>query len=128
MGMVDAHRRGRGLVLVVEDDLWVRDMLREVLENEGYEVTPAANGREALALLRGPARAQVILLDLSMPVMDGWQFRDEQCSDPALSHIPVVVVSADGDLEEGVRGLAAAEVLAKPFTRERLLAAVGRFC
>jgi CheY-like chemotaxis protein len=127
--MVEGRReRRRGAVLVVEDDRSARDTLREVLEDAGYEVAPAANGREALERLRGPWRAQVILLDLAMPVMDGWQFRHEQRSDPALSHIPVVVVSADGGLEEKVRGLAAAEVLAKPVTLERLLAAVGRFC
>ena len=65
-------------ILIVDDDPDIRDSLKEVLEDEGYEVNGVANGREALDYLRKSPRPCVILLDLMMPVMDGWQFRKEQ--------------------------------------------------
>src|SRR5579862_4602951 len=65
-------------ILIVDDDPDIRDSLKEVLEDEGYEVNGVANGREALDYLRKSPRPCVILLDLMMPVMDGWQFRREQ--------------------------------------------------
>jgi CheY-like chemotaxis protein len=115
--------------MVVEDDFAVRETLQELLEDEGYGVTPASNGSEALLRLREPGDAPgLILLDLMMPVMDGWQFRDEMRRDPQLSGIPVVVMSADTGLEQKARELAAAGVLPKPVGLERLLETVRRFC
>jgi CheY-like chemotaxis protein len=70
------------------------------LELEGFDVHTAANGRQALDSLKAGDPASVILLDLMMPVMDGWQFRRAQSKDPALSHIPVVVVTAAGRAEK----------------------------
>jgi CheY-like chemotaxis protein len=81
-------------VLVIEDECDIREALAEALSYEGYEVVMASNGREALRKLgRGPL-PDVILLDLVMPEMSGWEFRQAQVGDPALAGIPVVVVSA----------------------------------
>ena len=116
-------------ILVVEDDGAVRETLQELLEEEGYRVSPAANGREALERLRAGKKAPcLILLDLQMPVMDGWQFRKEMRGDAALAGIPVVVISADAGLERKVEGMAAAAVLPKPVELSRLLDTVHHFC
>jgi len=123
-----AEHPRRPEVMVVEDDRAVRETLQELLEAEGYQVRPAANGREALEGLRaGARRPRLILLDLRMPVMDGWQFRAEMRRDPALSSIPVVVMSADAGLERTVAGMEVAAVLAKPVPLARLLDTVHRF-
>jgi len=115
-------------VMVVEDDLAVRETLRELLEEEGYRVTPACNGRDALDQLRGEScGARLILLDLMMPIMDGWQFRAEMRADPRLSGIPVVVMSADMALDQKVLDLSVAGVLSKPVELDRLLETVHRF-
>ncbi len=109
-------------VLVVEDERDLRDGIAEVLEVEGHEVATAENGAVALDRARqfDPA---VILLDLMMPVMNGWQFLEAQCGDAALCRIPVVVVSA-------VAGRAKAptvvERLTKPFSVVHLLDVVER--
>jgi CheY-like chemotaxis protein len=84
----------RGRVLVIEDERDIRDALAEALSYEGYDVAVAANGREALRTLHGGPLPDVILLDLVMPEMSGWEFRQVQVRDPALAGIPVVVVSA----------------------------------
>ena len=83
-------------VLVIEDDQDTREMLGRFLELEGFNVETAENGRQALDRLGSGSRASVIVLDLMMPVMDGWQFRLEQIRDASLSHIPVIDVSAAG--------------------------------
>jgi CheY-like chemotaxis protein len=86
---------GMARVLIVEDDVDVRDAMAQVLEVEGHEVRCAANGCAGLIEAR-LQRPDVILLDLMMPVMDGWRFRTEQKLDPSIATIPVVVVSALG--------------------------------
>jgi CheY-like chemotaxis protein len=109
-----------GRILVVEDDPDIRETLSEALGFEGYEVTAASNGREALDALRRGPRADVILLDLMMPVMSGWEFRRVQLDDPALAGIPVVVVSASAP------GNARPDrLLPKPFDIDDLLAVVA---
>jgi signal transduction histidine kinase len=82
--------------LVVDDDPSMRDTLCETLHLLGYEASYSDNGQDALRRLRGGERPDVILLDLMMPAMSGWEFRVEQRKDPALATIPVVVLSADG--------------------------------
>ena len=115
------------LVLVVDDDPEIRASLSELLGEEGYQVVAAANGREALDWLRAaPATPCMILLDLMMPEMTGWEFRDLQSRDPQLSDIPVTVISACG--ETGGLALAADRVLCKPLRIERLLDLLDRFC
>ncbi len=113
-----ADRTGRR-VLVVEDDLDLRDLLVEFLASEGYEVSAAADGERALAEAHA-RRPDVILLDLMMPVMSGWQFREAQLDDPQLAGVPVVVVSAFDDT------LDAAAALRKPYELEDVLETVRR--
>ncbi len=111
-------------VLVVEDDANTREALSLVLGGAGFAVDAAANGREALDLLRGGLRPRLILLDLMMPVMDGWAFRAEQLRDPALADIPVVVCSAAHELPQRAASLQAAAVFPKPVSFDRLAEAV----
>ncbi len=118
-----------GGVLVVEDDEDIRADLAAILRVKGFAVDEAANGKEALARLHGGARPCVIVLDLMMPVMNGWELRAEMLSELALAEIPVVVVSGKGRIapdEEAT--LAPAAVLVKPFELAELLALVGRYC
>jgi CheY-like chemotaxis protein len=115
-----------GGVLVVDDDPDIRDSLREVLEDEGYQVSCVGNGREALDHLKAASpQPCVILLDLMMPVMDGWQFRKEQKQDPAIANIPLVVITATGKRPVLVD---AAELVMKPLDLNRLFEAIGRYC
>ena len=120
----DARKR----VLLVEDDRDVREALMQVLEFEGYEVASAENGLEAMERLRQHALPSVILLDLMMPVMDGRQFRVAQLQDPAVAGIPVIVISADGQVEQKIAGLGIAAYLRKPIEVEDLLELIGRYC
>jgi DNA-binding response OmpR family regulator len=114
---------------VIEDDADIRECVRCVLGDAGYEVVAAANGFEALGWLRsGEPTPGLILLDLGMPVMNGWQFRDQQRQERDYAAIPVVVLTAVGDAEEKVRGIDPADVICKPFRLETLLAVVQRHC
>jgi CheY-like chemotaxis protein len=121
-----AQPRARPGVMIVEDDLAVRETVQELLEEEGYRVIPASNGREALERLHQASAPSVILIDLMMPVMDGWQLRAELARDPRLSGIPVVVMSADARVEQKAKGLSVAAILQKPVTLDHLLDTVGR--
>jgi CheY-like chemotaxis protein len=115
-----------GGVLVVDDDADIRDSLREVLEDEGYEVACVGNGQEALDHLKAASpRPCVILLDLMMPVMDGWQFRKEQKQHPEIADIPLVVITATGKRPVLVD---AAELVMKPLDLNRLFEAIERYC
>ena len=117
-----------GPILVVEDDPDVRDAMTAILESEGYEVVGAAEGHEALDRLRGGSPPCVILLDLMMPVMDGFEFRVQQLQDPELADIPVIVFSSGGDLHRKVSPLAADGWLAKPIDIPKLLELVRTRC
>lgn len=112
-------------VMVVEDDLDIRAMVTQLLELEGYRVIATADGNEALHMLRAGARPCVILLDLMMPTMSGWQFREEQSRDPDLAAIPVVVITGDG--RAGIAPIEAAGLLKKPIDLDVLLATIQRF-
>jgi CheY-like chemotaxis protein len=111
-------------ILVVDDDEDIRGTLCDLLREEGYATIPAANGQEALDLLRD-ARVCVILLDLMMPVMNGWRFRDAQRADPQLAAIPVVVVTASGKSSDS---LGSVVVLHKPLRLDSVLDAVRVHC
>ena len=116
-------------ILIVDDDDDIRELLAEVLEDEGYRVATARNGLDALTQLRaGGARPSMILLDLMMPVMNGFQFLEAFRRDPALSPIPIAVVSAHGGLGPAERAAIAAPILAKPLALPRLLEVVGELC
>lgn len=114
-------------ILVVDDDPDLRHSLVEVLEDEGYEVSCANNGEEALRAL-ARAAPNAILLDLTMPVMDGWTFRDVQRNDPRLAGIPTVVISAAYSDGRAMEGLGADAFLAKPFELSRLTETLQRIC
>jgi CheY-like chemotaxis protein len=115
-------------ILIVEDDSDLREALSEVLRDEGYSVAMAADGREALDRLRRDLRPSLILLDLTMPVMNGWQFRAEQRQDPALSAIPVVVLSAGEHLAEQMVPLGIDDYVPKPIELDHLLQTIERYC
>jgi CheY-like chemotaxis protein len=115
-------------VLVVDDDYAVLDSIRDVLEDEGYEVLLAANGLEALKELRKGTRPCLILLDLMMPVMNGWEFREEQLQDGGLAAIPTIIVTAHNRAEESAAELKAASCIRKPVRPETLLKTVEKYC
>jgi CheY-like chemotaxis protein len=111
-------------VLLVEDDLDIAEAILDVLMDEGYQVSHATNGREALELLHTQPRPGVILLDLMMPEMDGPQFRAEQMRDPKLSGIPVVVLSADRLIAQKAHELGVWGFVTKPLHPEQLVSIV----
>lgn len=121
-----ARERERAEVLIVEDDDLLRDTLADLLGEAGYAVTEARHGAEALRKLTGGLCPDLILLDLMMPVMDGWQFLQATRSDPAIARAPVVVLSAASREEEPCSDVAA--FLPKPCDDRSLLHAVSRWC
>jgi CheY-like chemotaxis protein len=113
-------------ILVVDDDPNLVRLMSKFLKLEGFSPVPAANGQEALTYLRGGGDASVILLDLRMPVMDGWTFRREQRGDPGLADIPIVVLSGvEGDR---VQELGAAASFNKPVSFQEVVGVVRRLC
>ncbi len=119
-----AHEKSR-TILLVEDDLDIRDALSCALRDEGYCVRGVANGLQALDALRRSSDVHVILLDLMMPVMDGWAFRAAQRADPSIASIPVIVLSAETAGIERDTTLSPAAILRKPVQLGALLAAVA---
>jgi CheY-like chemotaxis protein len=116
-------------ILIVDDDAIAREALSRQLQRAGYAVSEAADGREALLRLRADGPHQVVLLDLMMPVMDGWQFLDARKRDPDLARSPVVLVTAVGGIHlPAVRALGADGALQKPIPPEELLDTVRRYC
>jgi CheY-like chemotaxis protein len=117
------------IVLVVDDDLSVRTALKELFETEGYAVVLAAHGRAALNHLRAGVRPSVILLDLMMPVMDGWDFRAHQLADPELRDIPVFILTAVGFSADTIRTqFGDIPFVPKPPGHEGLLEMVRQVC
>jgi len=109
-------------LLIVEDDDGARAALGDIFDFEGYQVAACANGKEALDYLRSEPLPDLIVLDLQMPVMNGWQFRREQTKNAKLAAVPVIVITAfqsAGDID-------VAEVVHKPIDIERLLAVVRK--
>jgi CheY-like chemotaxis protein len=128
MEMTSLKSSVRRSVLLIEDDDATREVVALVLSSEGCRVMTAANGQIALDRLRSGPRPQLIVLDLMMPVMDGWQFRAEQRRDPALADIPVLILSAAGDIRRKAAYLDAVEYLDKPVDPVVLLDAIRRLC
>jgi CheY-like chemotaxis protein len=121
-----AASAGHCPILIIEDDPDLREMMAQMLSLEGFRAETAANGREALQYLSRGDIPDVILLDLMMPVMDGWEFRRRQRQDPALAPLPVVVLSAlDAPRAADLGGTA---YLKKPLDFDRLLDLVRRYC
>jgi CheY-like chemotaxis protein len=113
-------------VLIVEDDADLREMMAQLLTLEGFRAETASNGRDALDYLHHHERPDLILLDLMMPVMDGWEFRRRQRADPVLSGVPVVVLSALDSSR--AQDLQEAAFLKKPLDFDHLLQLVRRYC
>jgi CheY-like chemotaxis protein len=113
-------------VLIVEDDADLREMMAQLLTLEGFAAATAANGREALLYLQTNAAPDVILLDLMMPVMDGWEFRREQQRDRDMAGVPVIVLSALD--QPRAADVAADAFLKKPLDFDRLLELIRRYC
>jgi len=120
-GTMTVIQQGSKTILVIEDDTATRDALTLMLSSQGFTTTGAANGQEALDLLRDAPHPDLILLDLMMPIMDGWQFRRAQLGDPRLAAIPVVVLSADGNVQQKATSIHAAGFVQKPVDVEDLL-------
>jgi signal transduction histidine kinase len=110
--------------LIVEDDAAIREAIADVLRSDGYEASSCGHGREALEYLRRAPHPDVIVLDLMMPVMDGWEFRIEQRKDPILATIPVIALSADGTPKAAA--VDADAYLKKPVSAATLLNTVDR--
>jgi len=120
--MAEADVKGR--VLVVDDDQGALEALTDILQYEGYTVIRAENGLQALQRLREAPKINLIILDLLMPVMDGWEFRSRQKQDPETADVPVLVVTAIG----ATAGIDAVDILHKPIDVDALLRTVARFC
>jgi len=128
-----SERNGRAVatkrrppILIVEDDPDLREMMAQLLALEGFAASAVANGREALEYLGQGAPPDLILLDLMMPVMDGWEFCRRQSTDPSMAALPVIVLSALDQSRAGDIG--AVEFLKKPLDFDRLLTLVRRHC
>jgi CheY-like chemotaxis protein len=117
--------QGGARVLIVEDDAVIRDTLADLLDLEGYEARAVTDGEQALAVL-DDWTPDVILLDLMMPRMDAWAFREEQRRRPAIARIPIVVLSAGRDLPTRTRDLDPTAIIPKPFDLEVVLHTVQR--
>lgn len=116
----------KGAILIVEDDHDIRETFREVLELEGYRVLTAANGREALEETSPGEAVCLILLDLMMPVMNGWEFLETRSGNPALAQAPVVVITAAGTRPDKVPQ--ATQIIKKPVEIDALIDVVSRYC
>lgn len=114
-------------ILIVEDDSRLRSGLGDLLRQNGYEVVAAATGEQGISHLRSETRTDLIVLDLRMPGMNGWQFRSEQRRDSALASIPVIVATADWNAESEAETLGAVFCLKKPYTPRQLVDTVRRF-
>jgi CheY-like chemotaxis protein len=113
-------------VLVVDDDQDIREILSEILRDAGYIVVVASDGREALERLRS-ATPSLILLDLNMPGIDGFELIGRLRQDPASARVPVVVMSAVSEMTQRVAGLDVDDALAKPINLAQLLQVVERY-
>jgi CheY-like chemotaxis protein len=110
------------IVLIVEDEITTRDVLIELLGKDGREIVTASDGQEAMEHLAKVPRPRVILLDLMMPRMDGWEFLRRQSADPSIANIPTIVLSGS-KLPAGAK-----HQLSKPVDVERLRALVDQYC
>lgn len=110
-------------VLVVDDDRDLREAIIDLLGDEGYDVASAENGAEALEALRNTL-PHIILLDLMMPVIDGYEFRARQLADPCTAHIPVIAMTASGSEDQRIHVLQAQAFMRKPFDFKLLLSLI----
>jgi CheY-like chemotaxis protein len=112
-------------ILIVEDEKGIQEILKDALEMEGYKVFTADNGQEGLDLLPKIPTPCLILLDLMMPVMNGWQFAEVMSKDMTLATIPIVIVTAFGDRAKLIPSKG---VIKKPVDLDALLNIVKEWC
>ena len=124
----DFSGRREGRVLVVDNDADVRAVIEEYLASGGFDVTAASTGAEGLRLLRADSSIALVLLDLRMPDMDGWRFRQIQMADARLTSIPTVILTGTALPDIVDAELQAAEYLLKPVGREHLLSVARNYC
>ena len=110
-------------ILVVEDDAPIREVVATVLEEEGYNVVSAASGAEGLRWLESNA-ADLVVLDMRMPIMDGWKFAEE-LRDRQVHNVPILVMTAAVDATQRAREIGAAATLSKPFDLSELIQMVA---
>src|SRR6185369_15624405 len=115
-------------VMLIEDDAESRNAIAAVLEAYGFDVVQAVDGEDALAQLHAGHRPCAILLDLMMPLMDGWQFREAQRTDPALADIPVALLTAAGNIRLQARRLGVDDAFEKPVNLDTVLAFIETHC
>ncbi len=114
-------------ILVIEDDTSIRELLVELLESEGYSVASAVNGLEGLKYLQSQANPDLILIDLMMPVMDGYSFRSEQLKNEKWASIPTVVMSAEANAKEKMKNFSITAFLSKPVELDTILKTVALY-
>ena len=114
-------------ILVVEDDTSIRELLVELLQSEGYRVASAVNGLEGIKYLQSQNRPDLILIDLMMPVMDGYSFRTEQLKNEAWAKIPTVVMSAEANAKEKMKSYKITAFLSKPVELDTILRTVAHY-
>ena len=111
-------------LLIVDDDLGALECLQELLQTDGRSIVTATNGKKALDCLKKTPGPRLILLDLTMPEINGWEFLRRLRADPTISSIPTIVVSgAASEIPDG-----AVDLLGKPVDLDRLRALVGQYC
>ena len=121
----DSGRQSNRRILVVDDDPDIRDLLTDVLLDEGYQVLSAGDGQQALNVLE-ETKPDLIILDLMMPVMDGWQFYEVAKQRGFVDHIPVIIMSAINNPQATAMSLQAAGYVAKPFVIDTLVTEVRK--
>jgi CheY-like chemotaxis protein len=117
-----------GCVMIVEDEADARDAMVELIAGEGFSAVGAVHGQEALDMLKSGTRPALILLDLKMPVMDGWGFCEALAADERLASIPVAILTASAIYDSLPHRRNGAGLFTKPVDFQRLLALVRRFC
>src|SRR4051812_44004646 len=116
-------------ILVVEDDNDIRQSLVEILQEEGYTVLSALNGKEGLEVLKkAEPLPGLVILDIMMPVLDGYGFRLEQMKSPRLASVPTALFSANGRLDEKARKVGVTEFLKKPIDLNKLFDLANKYC
>lgn len=114
-------------ILIIEDDVSIRELLVELLESEGYKVFSAENGLEALSILNKGTKLNLIIVDLMMPVMDGYAFRKEQLKNDSWSNIPTIVMSAESNAKEKLKSYNVTAFFSKPIELETILQMIKKY-
>lgn len=115
-------------LLIIDDALEMHSLLRTLLSEEGYVVHCVSNGQAALRYLRSAEELPgLIFLDLMMPIMDGYEFREAQLSDPRLANTPVVIITADGHIESKKSKINAVDSIRKPIDVDVMLQVIARY-